>query len=128
MTIFNTLQTHNQSAWAIGHYLENRQARTMQVMEWLDLESGNQQWTPHPSKSHGPKNTTPCPPETETFDEKDIFEDPLAYVTTPAPQATPKIFFTIIKFINSRNFKSKIYSINIAGLKGLACLAFPLGS
>jgi hypothetical protein len=29
---------------------------------WLDLESGNHQWTPHPFKSHGPQNTTPCDP------------------------------------------------------------------
>ena len=27
---------------------------------WLDLETGNQQWTPHPFKSHGPTNTNPC--------------------------------------------------------------------
>jgi len=31
---------------------------------WLDLESGNHQWTPHPQKSHGPKNTNPCAPVT----------------------------------------------------------------
>jgi len=29
---------------------------------WLDLESGNHQWTPHPFKAHGPKNTNPCDP------------------------------------------------------------------
>ena len=28
---------------------------------WLDLESGNHQWTPHPSKKKGPTQTTPCP-------------------------------------------------------------------
>jgi hypothetical protein len=28
---------------------------------WWDLETGNHQWTPHPSKAHGPKNTDPCP-------------------------------------------------------------------
>jgi hypothetical protein len=28
---------------------------------WLDLESGNHQWTPHPSKKHGPTQTVPCP-------------------------------------------------------------------
>ncbi|MGD8919091.1 MAG: hypothetical protein PVJ16_09250, partial [Nitrosopumilaceae archaeon] len=29
--------------------------------EWLDLETGNHQWTPHPFKSHGPTGTQPCP-------------------------------------------------------------------
>jgi hypothetical protein len=43
--------------------------------EWLDLEIGNHQWTPHPFKSHGPKNTAPC----EEFPPFSGGEDPLAY-------------------------------------------------
>ncbi|MGD8431792.1 MAG: hypothetical protein PVG23_04375, partial [Nitrosopumilaceae archaeon] len=46
-------------------------------MEWLDLETGNQQWTPHPFKSHGPTNTVPCE-EFPPFVESE-WEDPLAY-------------------------------------------------
>jgi hypothetical protein len=51
-------------------------------MEWLDLESGNQQWTPHPFKAHGKTHTTPCAPEPLTFDQKNAtltngWEDPL---------------------------------------------------
>ena len=46
--------------------------------EWLDLESGNQQWTPHPFKTHGPKNTNPCP-EQSPFTGSPDWEDPLAY-------------------------------------------------
>jgi hypothetical protein len=47
-------------------------------MEWLDLEAGNQQWTPHPFKSHGPKGTQPCE-EQPPFTGSPDWEDPLAY-------------------------------------------------
>jgi len=45
--------------------------------EWLDLEIGNHQWTPHPFKSHGPTNTNPCAPIDQAFNATGIFEDPL---------------------------------------------------
>ena len=28
---------------------------------WINLQHGNHQWVPHPSKAHGPTHTTPCP-------------------------------------------------------------------
>ena len=48
-------------------------------MEWLDLESGNQQWTPHPFKSHGPKGTQPCEEQPPFTGVPGGWEDPLAY-------------------------------------------------
>jgi hypothetical protein len=60
-------------------------------MEWLDLESGNQQWTPHPFKSHGPKGTQPCEPEELDFLQMNstkpggFWENPLTYVSPPTP-------------------------------------------
>ena len=27
---------------------------------WLDLKAGNHQWTPHPTRIHGPTHTSPC--------------------------------------------------------------------
>ena len=31
------------------------------ITSWLDLQTGNHQWTPHPFKSHGPTGPQPCP-------------------------------------------------------------------
>jgi hypothetical protein len=45
--------------------------------EWLDLETGNHQWTPHPFKTHGPQGTQPCALEDDSFTEKGIFDDPI---------------------------------------------------
>jgi len=46
--------------------------------EWLDLEAGNQQWTPHPFKTHGPKNTDPCQ-EQSPFTGSPDWENPLTW-------------------------------------------------
>ena len=46
--------------------------------EWLDLEAGNQQWTPHPFKTHGPQGTQPCE-EFPPFDEVVGWENPLTW-------------------------------------------------
>ena len=43
--------------------------------EWLDLEAGNQQWTPHPFKTHGPKGTQPCEEQPPFIEAQ--WEDPL---------------------------------------------------
>jgi hypothetical protein len=46
--------------------------------EWIDLEAGNQQWTPHPFKTHGPKGTQPCE-EQPPFTGSPDWEDPLTW-------------------------------------------------
>ena len=46
--------------------------------EWIDLEAGNQQWTPHPFKTHGPKGTQPCE-EQSPFTGSPDWEDPLTW-------------------------------------------------
>jgi len=50
--------------------------------EWLDLEAGNQQWTPHTFKTHGPKNTNPCP-EQSPFTGSPDWENPLTWPNNP---------------------------------------------
>jgi hypothetical protein len=58
--------------------------------EWLDLETGNHQWTPHPFKTHGPTQTVPCDEEPLTFDQvnqanlpEGFWEDPLDPIWNP---------------------------------------------
>ena len=50
----------SQSGTSKDPHLAGDPSTTDEGLPWLDLESGNHQWTPHPFKIHGPKNTVPC--------------------------------------------------------------------